>query len=206
MLFGNMKEGTMISDIFEHVEDVDEDKSKLRCKGCNAEFVASFNILTPQHVEYELTTTTKMTVTCPSCGVKVRVDERRNRLMIGIAEMTAKRDFLVKELRKLLEGIDTKFMIQGDRYGDSFAFFNCLRCGAEFEARTATHPDGRLNVRVDKDNFALVCPVCGIEDEINNSNLIQRGRIMMLNKLIREINDQINTLQQEYADCDSEDE
>jgi transcription elongation factor Elf1 len=194
----------MITEKFDHLEDVGDDEARLRCKWCGAEFQASFNMLFPKHVEYHVSENTRMTVTCPECGAKVTADRKRYALAAAIAEMEAKRDFLVAELRKMLKGIDIKFMIKGDRHGPGFGIFDCVKCGTEFEARTKTHPDGSLNIRRDADIFALVCPGCGVEDEINNDNLIQRGRIAALNITIRGINDKIQELACEYQECETE--
>ena len=194
----------MITEKFEHLEDVGDDGARLKCKGCGGEFEVSFNLLFPKHVEYDVCENMGMTVTCPSCGAKAATDRRRYKLAAGIAELEAKRNFLKAELRKLLKDVDIKFMIKGDRHGPGFGIFDCVKCGTEFEARTGSHPDGRLNVRREGDTFALVCPVCGVEDVINNENMILRGRIAVLNITIRGINDKIQELTCEYQESSTE--
>jgi Zn finger protein HypA/HybF involved in hydrogenase expression len=196
----------MITDTFEHVQDIGEDEAQLRCKECNRYFMANFNILLPRHVEYDLDENMKMTVTCPECKTQAKVSQEEYRLTMTLTELETKRDALVQELREKLQKIDLKFMIKGDRFGQGFAIFDCLKCGTEFEARTGTHPDGRLNVRVNERDFALVCPNCGVEDQIDDSNVKFRAQVSLLNQVIRGLNDKIGELKSELAELTEKDD
>jgi endogenous inhibitor of DNA gyrase (YacG/DUF329 family) len=136
-----------------------------------------------------------MTVTCPTCKASVDMDQREvDRLYLGII-----RDTLRRDAQLLMADTEVKFVILDDRYSANFAFFHCLNCNTDFEARSRTHPDGPLNVeyKVSKDLFRLICPTCGATDEINKENGPARQQLSLIAESLRTIEWQIKELEEE---------
>jgi Zn finger protein HypA/HybF involved in hydrogenase expression len=185
----------MITDGFEYAGDESGEACRMRCKECDFEFTANFNLLTPLNVGYELSNNLTMTLACPSCKASATMDQYD----VDLLYLTTVRDALHQDIVVLMADTDVKFIIRDDRYAANFAYFHCLDCGKDFEGRSRTHPDGPLNVKYkpDKDLFKLICPTCGATDEINKKNGPARRQLSILVGALRTVEQQIKELEEE---------